>query len=619
MKLFTNFLEIALIFLLFFLYGAYAVPDTNEAHYLGKAAHFWNPDYVQNDFFLNSPDAHGVFYWTFGWLTLFLPMNAVAWVGRILTWFGLAWGWVWMVRPLFSRFGLAFLSAGLFLFLSQNCSFAGEWVIGGVEAKGFAFILIFFALGAVIRNHWNTALILFGFSAMFHVLVGGWCLVALGIAWLILKDYERSLKKSESPEDLAKCFLPTFYSILPGLILAGLLTLPALVPAIQLNQNVSPEVARNAAKLYVYERLPHHLLLSSIAQKTPQKLLYFGILLLIWHYLIARPRYSNGEMTFRTFIYASFLIGLCGWGINLCMNAAPDLTASLLRYYWFRTVDVMIPLGAAVLCVEYATHPVKLTLKDPASKSGQTSTGDSTKKSAEKPTGVPAEASIPKSIPKPTQKLTEKPAEKLSGAPARKLTKEERKALRRQNRSIERMMNRRRKMLVVLLIALVSLQVWESSKRFAKPMKPRSCSGAACGQSWIDLCQFIQKNTEPTDVFIVPYTVRTFHWFARRPSIGVWKDVPQDSQGIWDWWVRMQDQFYGFDPSNPVQQYGRVASFTLMPKQKFHYLVKEYGAKYLVRNKNDLKNRQVIQDVPNGIQDFELVYENKDFELRRLQ
>ena len=35
--------------------------------------------------------------------------------------------------------------------------------------------------------------------------------------------------------------------------------------------------------------------------------------------------------------------------------------------------------------------------------------------------------------------------------------------------------------------------------------------------------------------------------------------------------------------------------------------------------RNDLKNRQIIQNVPNGIQDFELVYENKDFELRRLQ
>lgn len=603
MKLFTKILEIALIFLLFALYGAYAVPDTNEAHYLGKAAHFWNPNYVQNDFFLDSPDAHGVFYWTFGWLTLFLPMNAVAWIGRILTWAGLACGWVWMVRPLFSRFGLAFLSAGLFLFLSQNCSFAGEWVVGGVEAKGFAFVLIFFALGAVIRNRWNTALILLGFAAMFHVLVGGWCLVALGIAWLILKDYERGLKKSGTPEDLEKCFVPTLFSILPGLILAGLLTLPALLPALQLNQNVSPEVAQNATKLYVYERLPHHLLLSSIAQKTPQKLLYFGILLLIWHQLIARPRYSNGEMAFRTFIYASLLIGLCGWGINLCMNAAPDLTASLLRYYWFRTVDVMIPLGAAILCVEYATHPVKISLKDYALKRGQTLT----KESAEKSTEKPAETANGKSEETPVEKT------------ARKLTKEEKKALRREKRSVERMMNRRRKMLVVLLLALVSFQIWESSKRFAKPMKPRSCSGAASGQSWIDLCQFIQENTEPTDVFVVPYTVRTFHWFARRPSIGVWKDVPQDSQGIWDWWIRMQDQFYGFDPSNPTQQYGRVASFTLMPKQKFQNLANKYGAKYLVRNKNDLKNRQVIQDVPNGIQDFELVYENKDFELRRLQ
>jgi len=567
MKHFTNILEIVLIFLLFALYGAYAVPDINEAHYLGKAAHFWNPNYVQNDFFLDSPDAHGVFYWTFGWLTLFLPMTTVAWVGRILTWLGLAWGWVWMVRPFFSRFGLPLLSAGLFLFLSQNCSFAGEWVVGGVEAKGFAFILIFFALGAVIRNRWNTALILLGFSAMFHVLVGGWCLVALGIAWLILKDYERSLKKSGTPEDLAKCVLPTFRSILPGLILAFLLTLPALVPALQLNSGVSAEVAKNATKLYVYERLPHHLLLSFAAQKTPQKVLYFGVLLLIWHFLIARPRYSNGEMTFRTFIYASLLIGLCGWGINLCMNLAPDLVASLLRYYWFRTVDVMLPLGTAILCVEYATHAVT----------------------------IPVEPAISKQ------------------------TKEEKKAQRRENRSVERMMNRRRKLLLVLLIALASFQVWDSSKRFTKPMKLRSCSGAACGESWVDLCQFIQKNTEPTDVFVVPYTVRTFHWFARRPTVGVWKDVPQDAQGIWNWWVRMQDQFYGFDPSNPMQQYGRVASFTLMPKQKFKYLAEEYGAKYLVRNKNDLKDRQVIQDVPNGIQDLELVYENKDFELRKLK
>ena len=57
----------------------------------------------------------------------------------------------------------------------------------------------------------------------------------------------------------------------------------------------------------------------------------------------------------------------------------------------------------------------------------------------------------------------------------------------------------------------------------------------------------------------------------------------------------------------------------ILAKQKFEYLKKEYGASYVVRNKNDLKGRAVVTEMPNGIGDYELIYENKDFELRRLK
>lgn len=578
MKYCANILEILLIVALFFLFGCYAVPDVNEAHYLEKAAHFWNPEYAAGDFFLNSLDAHGVFYWTFGWLTLFLPLSSVIWVGRFLTWIGLACGWFWMTRPILKAWGLSLLSAGLFLFLCQNCSFAGEWVVGGLEAKGFAYILAFFALGEVLRNHWNRSLVLFGLSAMFHVLVGGWCLVALGLAWLILKDYERGLRKSGKPGEAEKCYLPTFREILPGLILAFLFTLPALVPALQLNRGVEPEVAKNATQLYVCERLPHHLLLSFIAQKTPQKLVMFGVLIVVWNFLCARPRYTNGEMTFRTFIYGTLFIAMIGWGINLLMNALPELSTSLLRYYWFRVADVMVPLGVAVVCVEFATCWTTEALLGTEN--------------------------------------SEKSEHIINYG--RKRTKEERRAERREQRVLEKMMRRRRKMLLVFLIMLACLPIYQSAQRFMKPMKPRSCSGASCGESWLDLCRYVRENTEEDALFMVPYTVRTFRWYTGRSQVGVWKDIPQDSQGLMDWWDRMQDQFYGFDPSNPVQTYGRVASFTLLPKGKLDYVQKKYQIDYLVRNKNDLKGRQILTEVPNGIEDYELIYENKDFELRKM-
>src|SRR2546423_1926402 len=62
---------------------------------------------------------------------------------------------------------------------------AGEWIVGGVEAKGFAYVLVFLALEAIAKNQWRATLLLAGAAGAFHVLVGGWTAVAIGLAWLI--------------------------------------------------------------------------------------------------------------------------------------------------------------------------------------------------------------------------------------------------------------------------------------------------------------------------------------------------------------------------------------------------------------------------------------------------
>ena len=75
------FAEIVLIFAVFFVEGAWPVPDVNEPYYLGKAIHFWNPDWLGGDFFMESADAHQVFDLGFGWLSLLLPPVPLAWTG----------------------------------------------------------------------------------------------------------------------------------------------------------------------------------------------------------------------------------------------------------------------------------------------------------------------------------------------------------------------------------------------------------------------------------------------------------------------------------------------------------------------------------------------------------
>ena len=154
--------EIALIFALFAVQGAWPVPDVNEPYYLGKAIHYWNRSWGAGDFFLESADTHAIFYFTFGWLSLWLAPAALAWTGRAVTWALLAWSWERLSWAIVPRRWYAVLSAGLFACLMERCHMAGEWVIGGVEAKGFAYVLVFLGLESLVRGRWNRAWIAFG-------------------------------------------------------------------------------------------------------------------------------------------------------------------------------------------------------------------------------------------------------------------------------------------------------------------------------------------------------------------------------------------------------------------------------------------------------------------------
>ena len=165
--------EVTLIFLVFFIHAGWPAPDVNEPHYLGKAKHFWDAGWAPRDFFLGTADAHWFFYFAFGWLTRFLPLAAVAWCGRILTWALLAWAWQRLSAALVDRWLYGVLSAALFVALNDRLHMAGEWVVGGVEAKGFAYVFVLLGIEAILRDRWGRGLVLLGAASAFHVIVGG--------------------------------------------------------------------------------------------------------------------------------------------------------------------------------------------------------------------------------------------------------------------------------------------------------------------------------------------------------------------------------------------------------------------------------------------------------------
>jgi len=183
--------EVFWIFLIFFLFAGTLPPDVGESHYLVKAKHYCQPSWCAGDLFLESRDAHAAFYWTFGWVTKIASLSATAWIGRAVTWLLLAWSWQRLSWAIVPKPLLSLLTAGLMLLLMRHFHLAGEWVVGGVEAKGFAYVLVFLSLEAIARDRWRTALILAGAAGAFHVLVGGWTVLAIGFAWLVSGKADR--------------------------------------------------------------------------------------------------------------------------------------------------------------------------------------------------------------------------------------------------------------------------------------------------------------------------------------------------------------------------------------------------------------------------------------------
>ncbi len=327
-------LEAALIFGLFYLYAGTAVPDRNESHYLAKARHYWDSSWCPGDQFLDSADPHLVFYWAFGWLTLLLPLPAVAWTGRIITWALLAITWQRLSFTLVPRRMASLLSAAMFICLVHCCHMAGEWVIGGVESKGFAFVLVFAALEALVRGRWRWVWLLLGAATSLHVLVGGWALVAAGIAWLMAPGERTSLLQS-----------------LPWMGAAIVLALPGLVPALLLTVGTEPDVVRQANDIYVFQRLPHHLVPTIIFATTPWYVVRHVVLVVVWGGLFLAVGRDVRQRQLARFVAGAVLIAVIGVMIALATEHWPTIAAALLRFYWFRMSDVMVPLGVAMLAL----------------------------------------------------------------------------------------------------------------------------------------------------------------------------------------------------------------------------------------------------------------------------
>ncbi|MEX2141918.1 MAG: DUF6798 domain-containing protein [Pirellulales bacterium] len=496
--------EVLLIFAIFFLHGAYAAPDSNEAHYLTKAKHHWNPGWAAGDFFLDSADAHQVFYWSFGWLTLWLSLEQAAWVGRVLTWLLLAWSWQRLSAAAVPRPWLSVLAAAVFVGLNENAHMAGEWVIGGFEAKGFSYALVLFALARIVRGEWGSAWLLLGGATALHVLVGGWAMVAAAAAWLASGD-ER----------------PRFQTLLPALTMAVALALPSVYFGLSLSGSADAATIAEANRIYVFERLPHHL---SAMQLAPGFLTRHLLLQAVWLLMITfMPAAWPGSRALRCFVATTIAISWIGLGLNVLLQDRPEWLASVLRYYWFRASDAFVPLGVAVELAAMITVGLgeRGVVAATLARSHRGALGARRGIAPGWLAGAVVLATIDSVI-------------QLDHLPFR--------------------------------VPIVN----------ETPATPRADKNVNYSD-WMDVCGWVVEHTEPDAIVLTPRSAATFKWYTGRPEVATWKDVPQDARSIVEWWDRMI-ALHATGESDPRW----YKSFSEQGPERLRALMERYGARYVI-------------------------------------
>jgi len=357
--------EVLAILAVFAAAGAWPVPDVNETAYLTKARHYADPNWGQGDFFLETPDAHGVFYRLMGPLAAAVPLEQAAWIGRWLGWLTLVCGFRHAVVPLLPGVWSRILAAALFSLALRHTTAAGEWVIGGCESKVFSWAIVLAGLGELGRARFPWAWLAMGAATALHPIVGGWGLVAMAMSWC--GGFVTGRSDAERGDPTARPFVTLFVSLV--LIVVGLLLAAAgVVPALGLSAGADAAMRAAAAKIHVVERLPHHLLLRTFADGMVARHL---LAILLWWLLsrvpaAASPVVQAARRRVDRFILAALVISLAGVAISLLEPFVANATYSLLRFYWFRLADVLVPFGLATAAAAVLASDVAIGVLVPA-------------------------------------------------------------------------------------------------------------------------------------------------------------------------------------------------------------------------------------------------------------
>jgi hypothetical protein len=133
-----------------------------------------------------------------------------------------------------------------------------------------------------------------------------------------------------------------------GLVAGVLLALIGIVPALSLTWNERTGLVAEASRIYVFERLPHHLALLTLPREEFARRAAGHIALLAALAVLGVVLRRHAVSRMLQFAAGAVMLACVGLAIEIVLANQPLLAARLLRYYWYRLTDFAAPMGVAL-------------------------------------------------------------------------------------------------------------------------------------------------------------------------------------------------------------------------------------------------------------------------------
>lgn len=483
-------------------------PGINESHYIPKAKRVWDVSFASGrDIFLDSNDSHFLASCLAGNLAKHYELETVAWIGRLSSWLLLSIAWSRFTRALRWPWIVHCLLLPAWVLAVRYGHWAGEWFVGGYEAKSLAYPFVLLALAMVVEDRWSMVWIFLALAIALHPVVGGWALITV-IPVMILQPGQSA--------NLRRRIVPIAVSIAIGTI--------GVLPALSGLGSTDSEGNFSAARVHVFSRLAHHMCprFFDVERWMAGGVTLTTFLSLSWVWLkrngcfstesklIDRLRALSVNAEGKLLLVACFAIGVsaAGWIIDIVgyLTHQTTLSAKLLRFYFFRWSDVVVPLAICVLLGRWLTKWCFLY-------------GD-----------------------------TNLQTQCMLGTVQMRF-------------SLAHVSQAGRVTLPSIVVLTFAVGVWhwrhDNSSMISaadrwmleKPgpfpvrfdESPEDPLLPARYRDWLAVCDWIKKNSPRDSLWFTPKHQQSFKWYAQRAEVVSWKDVPQDNASILEWYRRIQE------------------------------------------------------------------------------